>query len=181
MASATTTAVVTSERTRAPLAFPVLLGITCLLGGLSLLVTAVSQVRELGGDSGYLHHLLALNAPATGELASSLGPAGASVDNMSFIVALSGSAAAAVLLLVAAGFFLSSAQMRHPDAARRVAAVGLWTAMAVSLLALMPVDGGWAQTGVDGIRTGFVALCGLFLLQVSAPQWRESLREAFRD
>jgi hypothetical protein len=181
MASATAADVVRAERSRAPTAFPVLLGVTCLLGGLSLLATAFSQARELGGDSGYLHHLLALNAPASGDIAASLGPAGARVDNMGFVMALSGATAAAALLLVAAGFFLTSAQMRHPDAARRVAAVGLWTALAVSLLTLMPVDAGWGQTGVDGIRTGLVALCGLFLLQISAPQWRASLREAFRD
>lgn len=184
MANATVTSTVTtpaSQVTRTPLAFPVLLGVTCLLGGLSLLATASTQIRTLGGDRGYLHHLLALNAPASGDLASSLGPAGGHVDNMTFIISLSAVAGAAALLLVAAGFFLSSAQMRHPDAARRVAAVGLWTALCVSLLALMPVDAGWGQAGVDGLRTGVVALAGLFLLQISAPQWRSSLREAFRD
>ncbi len=181
MASATTTGAVRAGRFGTPFAFPILLGLTCLLGGLSLLATAAGQVRELGGDSGYLHHLLALNAPASGELAASLGPAGASVDNMTFVVALSATTAAAALLLVGAGFFLSSAQTRHPDAARRITAAGLWTALGVCLMVLLPFDAGWGLTGLDGLRTGAIALCGLFLLQVSAPQWRVSLRDAFRE
>ncbi len=175
-----TTSPAASARARGGSALPVLLGVTCLLGGLSLLVTALGGMRELSTENGQIPNLMALNAPATGDIAS-LGPAGASVDNMTFFVALSGSAVVAVLLLVAAGFYLSQGRVQHPDAARRVAATGLWGALVISLVALIPLEAGWGQTGIDGIRTGLIAFAGLFFLQISAPQWRNSLREAFRD
>ncbi len=169
-----------SSQARGGFTLPVLLGVTCLSGGLSLLLTVLGGLHRLGTENGQIPNLMALNAPATGDIAS-LGPAGASVDNMTLFVALSGSAVVAILLLVAAGFYLSRGRIQHPDAARRVAATGLWGALVISLVALIPLEAGWGQAGVDGIRTGLIALAGLFFLQISAPQWRNSLREAFRD
>lgn len=170
--------------------FPVLLGLVCLLGGLSLSVTVVEQITALGGDAPYLLHVMALNQPASSDLADALGPAGDSVGNMTFVLTVAWTAVSAVLMIVAAGFFLTAAQLRHPDAARRVAAVGLWMALAISVVSVMPFDGGWAEAGignpgggfaVEGLRTGVIALTGLLLLQISAPQWRNSVRQAFRD
>ena len=99
------------------------------------MVTLASGLRDLSANSGQMQHLLALNAPATGELVESLGPAGPGVDNMAFYAALCAAGLAAALLLVAGALHL----------------------------------------------TGVVVLIGLLLLQISAPQWRNTLREAFRD
>jgi hypothetical protein len=176
-----TVATTGARRPRGGLALPVLLGSACLLAGLSLMVTLASGLRDLSANSGQMQHLLALNAPATGELAETLGPAGPGVDNMAFYATLCAAGLAAALLLVAGGMYLSAGHLKHPDAARRVAATGLSVGLLTSLVAMVPLEGGWGQTGIDGIRTGVVVLIGLLLLQISAPQWRNTLREAFRD
>ena len=169
------------RRSRGGLALPLLLGVTCLLAGVSLMVTLAIGLRDLSANSGQMQHLLALNAPVTGDLVETLGPAAAGVDNMAFYAALCAAGLAAALLLVAGGMYLSAGHLRHPDAARRVAATGLSVGLLTSLVAMVPLEGGWGQTGIDGIRTGVVVLIGLLFLQISAPQWRNTLREAFRD
>ena len=190
MATPTSTRTWRSERPGAPLTFPVLLGLVCLLGGLSLSLSVIEQITALGGNAPYLSHVMALNAPAETDFTEALGPAGDSVGNMTFVLTIAWTAVASVLMLVAASFFLTSAQLRHPGAARRVAAVGLWMGLVVAVVAVMPFDGGWGEAGVgnpgggiglEGLRTGVIALLGLLLLQISAPQWRTSVRQAFRD
>lgn len=173
---------------RAPMAFPVLLGLVCMLGGVSLALTAIAHIATFGGNAPYAHNLMALSEPASPELTSVLGPAAASVDNLTFYFTVGATAVAATLLLVAAGFFLTAGRLRHPDAARRVAGVGLWMALGVAVVNVIPFDAGWEAAALgspgslfEGVRTGVIALTGLLLLQISAPQWRESVREAFRD
>jgi hypothetical protein len=163
-----------------------MLGLVCLVGGASLAFTAIQQMARLGGNAPYLRSLVAFDQPASSDLADVLGPAAKSVDNLTFFLTIAWTAVAAVLLIVAAGFFLSSGHLRHPDAARRVAGVGLWMALGVAVVSLIPFDAGWADAGLgssafDSVRSGLIALAGLLLLQISAPQWRESVRGAFRD
>ncbi len=190
---ATTTGVVGSTgRTRgprSPMAFPVLLGLVCLLGGVSLALTAVGHIAAFGSNAPYAHNVMALSEPASPELTDVLGPAAASVNNLTWYLTIGATAVAATLLLVAAGLFLTSGRRRHPDAARRVPGVGLWMALGIAVVNVIPFDAGWegAALGSPGgsafeaVRTGLIALAGLGLLQISAPQWRESVREAFRD
>jgi|CXWK01.1.fsa_nt_gi hypothetical protein len=171
------------------MAFPVLLGLVCLLGGASLSLTAISHIAAVGANAPYVHNLMALSEPASQDLTDVLGPAAASVDNLTFYLTIGATAVAATLLLVAAGFFLTAGRLRHPDAARRVAGVGLWLALGVAIVNVIPFDAGWEDAALgspggsafEAVRTGVVALAGLLLLQISAPQWRESVREAFRD
>lgn len=178
-----------SVRSRAPQAFPVVLGLVCLLGGLSLSLTAIGHIAALGVDAPYLHNVIAFNEPATSELTDVLGPAAQTVDTMTLFVTIAATAMAATLLVVASGLFLSSGHLRHPDAARRVAAVGLWLSLGVAVINVLPFDAGWGDAALgspggsaaEAIRTGLLALAGLLVLQVSAPQWRDSVREAFRD
>ncbi|MFN8126660.1 MAG: hypothetical protein U0R64_09165 [Candidatus Nanopelagicales bacterium] len=187
----TTTATSRSPRTRtrAPQTFPVVLGLVCLLGGASLAFTAIGHITDLGVNAPYMHNLMAFNEPATAQLTDVLGPAAKSVDNLTLFVTIAAIATAATLLIVAAGLFLSSGHVRHPDAARRVAAVGLWLALGIAVINVIPFDAGWGEAALgtpggsvaEGIRTGLVALGGLLVLQISAPQWRHSVRDAFRD
>jgi len=121
MTTVNTVATTDVRRSRGGMALPALLGITCLLAGVSLMVTLASGLRDLSANSGQMQHLLALNAPATGELVESLGPAGPGVDNMAFYAALCAAGLAAALLLVAGAMHLSASHLKHPDAARRVA------------------------------------------------------------
>lgn len=169
---------------------PVALGLLCLAGGLLLAAKALQRLMTLGADAPYVTHLLALNAPVTSDVGGALGPAGNSVDNLVFVVALVGSAVAAILLLLAGGFWVSSARTRHPEAARRVSAVGLWMALGLATVGLLPVNGTWQDAGLGGSGTSWfgtsaqlavVALLGLIMLQVSGPRLRASLREVFRD
>ena len=88
MTTVNTVATADARRSRGGIALPALLGVTCLLAGLSLMVTLASGLRDLGANSGQMQHLLALNAPASGELVETLGPAGPGVDNMAFYAAL---------------------------------------------------------------------------------------------
>ena len=168
---------------------PVGLASLCLGGGLLLAANSLQRFLHLGADTPYITHLLALNAPVTSEVGGALGPAGDSVDNLVFVLALLGSAVAAILLLLAGGFWLSSARARHPEAARRVSAVGLWMALVLAVVGMLPVNGTWQDAGLGGSGTiwfgteaqlATVAVLGLIMLKVSAPQWRASLREAFR-
>ncbi len=178
-----------SVRSRAPQAFPVVLGLVCLLSGVSLSLTAVSHITDLGINAPYLHNIIAFNEPATSELTDVLGPAAKTVDNMTLFVTIAVMATAATLLIVASALFLTSGHLRHPDAARRVAAVGLWLALGVAVVNVLPFDAGWGAAALgepegavgEAIRTGLFALGGLLVLQVSAPQWRDSVRDAFRD
>lgn len=171
------------------MAFPVLLGLVCLLGGMLLAVSAASHIADLASTDAYVTTLMAFAEPASDELTNVLGPAAASVDNLTFFMTVSATAVAATLLLVAAGFFLSSGRLRHPDAARRVAGVGLWIALGVAVVNAIPFDAGWAAAALgspgassfEAFRTGLIALTGLLLLQISAPQWLDSVRDAFRD
>lgn len=170
------------------MAFPALLGLVCMLGGASLSFTAISNIAAFGTNAPYAHDLMALNQPASPELTHVLGPAAESVDNLAFYLTIGATSVAAALLLVAAGLFLTSGRLRHPDAARRVAGVGLWMALAIALVTVIPFNGGWQEAlrapggaPFEAVRTGVIALAGLLLLQISAPQWRESVREAFRD
>ena len=188
---ATTTGIARTERgsraVHSPL--PVLLGLVCLLGGLSLALTAAGHIAAFGSNAPYAHSLMALSEPASPELTDVLGPAATSVDNLTMYLTMGATAVSAILLLVGAGFQWTSARLRHPDAARRIAGVGLWMALGVAVVNLIPFDAGWqaAALGAPGgsageaVRTGLIALGGLLLLQLSAPQWRESVREAFRD
>lgn len=176
-------------RDGAPMAFPVLLGLVCLLGGVSLALTAAGHIAAFGANAPYAHNLMALSEPASPELTNVLGPAAPSVDNLTFYLTISGTAVAATLLLVAAGFFLTSGRLRHPDAARRVAGVGLWLALGVAVVNVIPFDAGWEAAALgspgaslfEAARTGIIAVSGLLLLQDPSSQWRESVREAFRD
>ncbi|MEI2716770.1 MAG: hypothetical protein V9E98_07215 [Candidatus Nanopelagicales bacterium] len=176
------------ERSRLPLAYPVLLGLLCVSAGVSLALAAAGHLADLGGSAPYVHSLVAFNEPATADLTDVFGPAAKSVDNLTFFLTIGATAVAAALLIVATGFFWSSGHVRHPDAARRVAAVGLTMALAIAMVTVIPFDAGWGEalgstggTTVEAVRTGVVALLGLLVLQLSAPQWRESVREAFRD
>lgn len=187
MATTTSSGAVRIDRSRAPMAFPVLLGLLCLLGGASLAATAVGSMAALGNNAPYLHSLVAMNEPASSDL-NLLGPAAQSVDNLTYFLAISWTAVSAALLVVAAGFFLSAGHVSHPDAARRVAGVGLWMALGVALVSVLPFDAGWGEAvpgkgslTFEAVRTGAIALGGLLLLQFAAPQWRESVRNAFRD
>lgn len=168
------------------MAFPVLLGLLCLLGGASLAATAAGQMAALGNNAMYLHSLVAMNEPASSDL-HVLGPAAQSVDNLTFYLAIAWTAVSASLLVVGAGYFLTAGHVSHPDAARRVAGVGLWMAFGVAVISVLPFDAGWGEAGLrsstafEAARTGAIALGGLLLLQFAAPQWRESVRNAFRD
>jgi hypothetical protein len=95
-------------------------------------------------------------------------------------------AVAAILLLAASGFWMSSARTRHPEAARRVSAVGLCVALVLAVLGLLPVNGTWQDAGLGGGGTSWfgvegqlaiVAVLGLIMLQVSDPRWRARVRE----
>lgn len=188
MATTTTSRSAGVEGFRAPMAFPVLLGLLCLLGGASLALTAISKMAALGNNAVYLHQLVAMNEPVSPDL-HLLGPAAQSVDNLTFYLAIAWTAVSAAMLVVAAGYFLSAGHVQHPDAARRVAGVGLWMALGVAIVSVLPFDAGWGAAGLgtgsglafEAVRTGAIALGGLLLLQFAAPQWRESVRNAFRD
>jgi hypothetical protein len=63
-------------------------------------------------------------------------------------------------------------------------------ALILSIVAILPVEGTWKEVGLAGsgdtwtgsaVQLAVLSLLGLLLLQISAPQWRSSLREAFRD
>lgn len=190
MASATSTQSVRIKHAASPTLVPALLGLTCVAGGLLLSVNILQNFLALGADAPYVTHLMALNAPVTSQLGEALGPAGSSVDNLLFVIALVAGAVAAILLVVGAGFWLTSARTRHPEATRRVSAVGLWMALALSVMAILPVEGTWKDVGLAGsgatwtgsaIQLAVLSLLGLLLLQMTAPQWRANLREAFRD
>mgnify|MGYP007097331627 FL=1 len=137
-----------SVRSRAPQAFPVVLGLVCLLSGVSLSLTAVSHITDLGINAPYLHNIIAFNEPATSELTDVLGPAAKTVDNMTLFVTIAVMATAATLLIVASALFLTSGHLRHPDAARRVAAVGLWLALGVAVVNVLPFDAGWGAAAL---------------------------------
>ncbi len=172
-----------------PAALPVLLGVVCLLGGVSLALTAAGHIATFGSNAPYAHSLMTLSEPASPELTNMLGPAAPSVDNLTMYLTIGATAVAAIMLLVGAWFQFTSARLRHPEAARRVAGVGLWMALGVAVVNLIPFDAGWQGASLgspegsagEAVRTGLIALLGLLLLQLSAPQWRQSVREAFRD
>lgn len=167
-----------------------MLGLLSLATGGLLAIAAIDRASALGLDAEYLSHVLALDAPVETELGSVLGPAGDSVDNLAFILALAFTGVAATLLIVAGGFWLTSARTRHPEAARRVCAIGLWLALGISLVAILPVNAGWQRAGpgagpgggvnVAVLPIALFALLGLLLLQFSAQQWGTRMREAFR-
>ena len=190
MASTTGTPALRTAYRTSTATVPVVLGLLCLGSGLLLAVNALQRFLLFGADAPYITHLLALNAPVSSEVGGALGPAGDSVDNLVFVLVLLSSAVAAILLLVAGGFWTSSVRTRHPEAARRVSGVGLWMALVLAVLGMLPVNGTWQDAGLGGAGSSWfgieaqlaiVALLGLIMLQVSAPQWRASLREAFRD
>jgi hypothetical protein len=190
--AATMRAPVASKRRAYPVTatFPTLLGLLCMVGGTLLAVNTAQRFLIFGADAPYVKSMLALDAPVTSQVGEALGPAGGSVDSILFVVALLTSGLAAVLLLVACGFWWSSARTRHPDAARRVASIGLWLALALAVVGFLPVQGAWQDAGlggagptwhVSGLQLVVVSLLGLLLLQISAPQWRYSIRRAFQD
>jgi hypothetical protein len=190
MAIATSTQPLRAKHASSPTVVPVALGLICVGGGLILAASILQNILALGADAPYVTHLMALNTPVTSELGAVLGPAGSSVDNLLYVIALVGGAVAAILLIVGSGFWLSSARTRHPEATRRVSAVGLWMALILSIVAILPVEGTWKEVGLAGsgdtwtgsaVQLAVLSLLGLLLLQISAPQWRSSLREAFRD
>lgn len=190
MASTTGTPALRATAPAATATVPVILGLLCIGGGLLLAANTLQRFVPIGADAPYITNLLALNAPVTSEVGGALGPAGDSVDNLVFVLALLGSAVAAILLLVAGGLWMTSVRTRHPDAARRVSAVGLWMALVLAVLGMLPVNGSWQDAGLGGVGTSWfgteaqlaiVAFLGLIMLQVSAPQWWASFREAFRD
>ncbi|MCH9816435.1 MAG: hypothetical protein K0U64_08285 [Actinomycetia bacterium] len=169
---------------------PTILGLVCLAGGVLLALNTAQRFLVFGADAPYVKSMLALDAPVTSEVGQAFGPASGSVDNALFVGALLSSGVAAMLLLVACGFWWSSARTRHPEASRRVAAVGLWMALALAVVGFLPVQGAWQDAGLggagptwhaSGLQLVAVALVGLLLLQISAPQWRGALRRAFRD
>ena len=90
------------------------LGLVCLLSGVSLSLTAVSHITDLGINAPYLHNIIAFNEPATSELTDVLGPAAKTVDNMTLFVTIAVMATAATLLIVASALFLTSGHLRHP-------------------------------------------------------------------
>lgn len=188
MATTSSSRAISATRTRSRgIAFPILLGVLTLLVGVSLAVTAVSRVAALGSSAPHLFNLVALNESVDSDLGG--GAAAQSVDNMAFFLAVAWTAVTAVLLVVAAGLFLSTGHLRHPDAARRVAGVGLWMAVGVALVSVLPFDAGWGAAGlgtdvgttVAAVQTASLSLAGLLVLQFAAPQWRDSVRRAFRD
>ena len=167
---------------------PLSLGMICAGSGAILAFTLVSQFSRFGSDSPYVSNLLALKAPVASDMGDALGPAGGSVDNLVYILALVWLAVAASLLLVAAGMWFTAARTKHPEASRRVSAFGLWLGLGVSLMALLPVNGAWRDAGLgsatwgdNAIRVMVLTIIGVFLMQISAPQWRDSIKDTFRD
>ncbi|MDZ4248860.1 MAG: hypothetical protein U0990_02090 [Candidatus Nanopelagicales bacterium] len=190
MATATTMRPLRSSRWVSVGAVPVLLGLLCLVIGVVLAMTAIDRATVLGFDAGYLRHVLALDAPVQADLVE-LGPASDTVGNLAFLLALAFTCVAATLLLVASGFWMTSARTRHPEAAGRIAAIGLWLALILAALAVLPVNGGWREAGlgspadlgeaaVEILPVAVLSLFGLLLLQFSVQQWGARMRAAMR-
>lgn len=177
-----------ARRSTGPAIIPIALGVICAGGGGILALTLVSQFSRFGTDSPYVSNLLALKAPVTSDVGEALGPAGGSVDNLIYVLALVWLAVAASLLLVGAGMWFTVARTRYPEATRRVSAFGLWLGLGVSLMALVPVNGAWRDAGVgsadwgdSAIRVLILTVAGVLLLQISAPQWRHAVKDTFRN
>lgn len=191
MASATALGPTRSPRWVSVGAIPVLLGLLCLVTGVILALAAVDQATVLGVDAPYLQHVLALDAPVEVGFAEGFGAAGGPVGNLAFLLALAFTSVAATLLVVASGFWMTSARARHPEAAVRVAAIGLWLALILVALAVLPINAGWGEAGLgarsaDGgasvgvLPVAVLALAGLLLLQFFVQEWGSRVRIALR-